>query len=91
VLHAALERVGLAKIRIHDLRHVYASHWLMAGGTLFDLQKNLGHHSVAFTAAVYGHLSADHRVRESDRLVSLFDAPAPAKVIQFEKVGDGAV
>ena len=46
----------------------------MAGGSIYDLQKNLGHHSVAFTADIYGHLSADHRVREADRLT--FAAPA---------------
>jgi integrase len=83
VLRAALKRVGLPQIRIHDLRHVYASHWLMAGGSLADLKRNLGHHSVAFTDAVYGHLSADHRVKESDRLAGLFEAPPPAKVLQF--------
>jgi integrase len=87
VLRAALARVGLAQIRIHDLRHVYATHFLMAGGSIFDLQRNLGHHSVAFTAQVYGHLSQDHRVRESDRLAGLFDAPAPAKVLPFQTAG----
>jgi integrase len=81
LLRAALGRVGLARIRLHDCRHVYACHFLMAGGSVYDLQKNLGHHSVAFTADVYGHLSADHRVREADRL--RFDAPEPAKVLPF--------
>jgi integrase len=81
ILRAALAAVGLRSIRLHDLRHVYAAHFLMAGGSLYDLPKNLGHHSVAFTAAVYGHLSQDHRVQESDRLSGLFDAPAGAKVL----------
>ena len=90
VLRPALARIGLKQIRIHDLRHVYASHFLMAGGSIFDLQRNLGHHSVAFTAAVYGHLSQDHRVRESDRLSGLFVAPPPppGKVLPFEKPND---
>jgi integrase len=72
------ERV--AKIRFHDLRHLYAAHFLMAGGSVYDLQRNLGHHSVSFTADVYGHLSQDHRVQESDRLSGLFVAPEAAKV-----------
>lgn len=75
--------VGLRSIRLHDLRHVYAAHFLMAGGSLYDLQKNLGHHSVAFPAAVYGHLSQDHRVRESDRLSERFAVVAQAKVLAF--------
>ena len=85
VLHAALGHAGLRQIRIHDLRHVYAAHFVMAGGSIFDLQRNLGHHSVAFTAQVYGHLSQDHRVRESDRLSGLFDAPAGSKVLPFHR------
>jgi len=82
LLRIALTAIGLARIRLHDLRHVHASHFLMAGGNIYDLQKNLGHHSVAFTAAVYGHLSADHRVRESDRLS--FDAPELGRLLPFE-------
>jgi integrase len=85
VLHTALARVGLRRIRLHDLRHVYGSHFVMAGGSIYDLQRNLGHHSVAFTAQVYGHLSQDHRVKESDRLSGLFVAPTPANVIPFGK------
>ena len=86
ILRAALDTIGLPRIRIHDLRHVYASHFIMAGGSIFDLQKNLGHHSVAFTAAVYGHLAEDHRVKESDRLSGLFVAPpdTEAKVLPFD-------
>lgn len=87
VLHAALRRVGLKKIRLHDLRHVYGAHFVMAGGSIYDLQKNLGHHSVAFTAAVYGHLSQDHRVKESDRLTGLFAVPPAADVIPIRKGG----
>jgi integrase len=85
VLQAALRRVGLKKIRLHDLRHVYGAHFVMAGGSIYDLQKNLGHHSVAFTAAVYGHLSQDHRVKESDRLTGLFAVPPAGDVIPIRK------
>jgi hypothetical protein len=57
----------------------------MAGGSVYDLQRNLGHHAVSFTADVYGHLSQDHRVKESDRLSGLFEAPEPAKVLPFKR------
>ncbi len=54
----------------------------------FDhLQKNLGHHSVSFTADGYEHLSQDHPVQESDRLSGLFAAPPAAKVLPFEMAG----
>ena len=75
ILRAALTKAGLPRIRIHDCRHVYAAHFIMAGGSIFDLQKNLGHHSVAFTEKVYGHLSPDHRAREAERMAGLFAAP----------------
>jgi hypothetical protein len=33
------------------------------------------------------HLSADHRVKESDRLSELFEAPTTAKVLSFDRTG----
>src|SRR5262245_56849233 len=39
VLHAALERIGYKRIRVHDLRHVFASHFVMGGGDIFTLQR----------------------------------------------------
>jgi integrase len=85
VLRNALARIEHPRIRLHDLRHAYASHFVMAGGNIYDLQKNLGHHSVAFTADVYGHLSADHRVKEADRLS--FDIPEAPAVLPFKSIG----
>lgn len=83
-LWAALARVGLRRIRLHDLRHQCVAAFLMAGGSIYDASKNLGHASVAFTAAVYGHLSGDHRVAESDRLSFKIPSGAGARVIPFD-------
>lgn len=52
----------------------------MAGGSIYDV----GHASVAFTAAVYRHLSGDHRVKESDGLSFTIPSDATAKVLPFE-------
>jgi integrase len=43
-------------IRFHDLRHTFASQWMMSGGDLFKLQKILGHKSTELTLR-YAHLS----------------------------------
>jgi integrase len=43
-------------IRFHDLRHTFASHWVMKGGDLFKLQKILGHKTVQMTMR-YAHLA----------------------------------
>jgi integrase len=52
----ARERTGLSDLHFHDLRHTFASHWMMNGGDLFLLQRILGHKSIAMTQR-YAHLS----------------------------------
>lgn len=53
----AAARVGLAsKLRFHDLRHTFASHWVLEGGDIFRLSKILGHSSVVITQKTYAHL-----------------------------------
>ncbi len=52
-----IDRKGKARryIVFHDLRHTFASHWVMRGGDLFKLQKILGHKTVQMTMR-YAHL-----------------------------------
>lgn len=45
-------------VRFHDLRHTFASHWVMKGGDIFKLQKILGHESIKMTQR-YAHLQPD--------------------------------
>lgn len=45
-----------ARLRIHDLRHSFASHAVMSGETLFSTSKLLGHSRVQMTAR-YAHLA----------------------------------
>lgn len=47
---------SVREIRIHDLRHTFASHFVMNGGSLNDLQGMLGHSSPMMTQR-YAHLS----------------------------------
>ena len=51
-----LDRAGLRHVRVHDLRHSYASLLIQDGWPLKYLQEQLGHHSIAITSDVYGHL-----------------------------------
>lgn len=46
---------GVPRIRFHDLRHTFASHFLIGGGNIYDLQKILGHATIQMTER-YLHL-----------------------------------
>jgi len=48
----ALARAGLSDLHFHDLRHTFASHWMMNSGDLYALKSILGHKSIAMTRAL---------------------------------------
>lgn len=57
-----VRRAGLTLPRgqlTHVLRHAFASHFMMNGGSILSLQRALGHHSLAMTMR-YAHLSPEH-------------------------------
>jgi len=54
--NAAGQSVGLNDLRVHDLRHSFASALVNAGGTLYDAQRLLGHSSSRMTER-YAHLT----------------------------------
>lgn len=58
----ALEKSGILKFRFHDLRHTFASQFMMAGGELNTLRELLGHKDIKMTLR-YSHLSRDHKRR----------------------------
>jgi integrase len=78
----ALERAKLPRIRVHDLRHVFASHFVMGGGDIFTLQRILGHSTPQLTSDTYAHLSPRHLAGEADR-VSYPEPNQAARVLTF--------
>ena len=56
--HRVRERAGLEDVRIHDLRHAFASRALALGESLAMIGRLLGHADVGTTAR-YAHLSRD--------------------------------
>jgi integrase len=56
---AAVEAAGLEDFRFHDLRHTFASRFVMRGGGLPALQQILGHSTLAMTMR-YAHLAPGH-------------------------------
>lgn len=51
------EQAGMRTIRIHDLRHMYASFLVNSGRTLYEVQQILGHSTSKVTER-YSHLSS---------------------------------
>jgi integrase len=81
---AALDRAELDHgLRFHDLRHTFASHWVMNGGDIFRLSKVLGHKSVAITQKIYAHLAPEAWTQDYHRVT--FRLPSPATVIEFTR------
>ena len=68
VFNKALERAGLRRVRIHDLRHTYATLRIAKGDNIADVSNQLGHHSVKLTLDVYYHWIPGSNKKEVDGL-----------------------
>ena len=66
----AIVEIGRPSLRVHDLRHTYASLARRAGADLRLLQKTMGHASITVTAHIYADLYDD----ELDDVASALDA-----------------
>jgi integrase len=55
IFYSLLAKADLPKIRIHDIRHTYASLLLQAGAPIHYVKEQLGHSSIATTVDLYGH------------------------------------
>lgn len=62
----ARRAAGLADVRMHDLRHSFASFLINSGCSLYEVQKILGHASVAMTQR-YSHLASDSLLRAASK------------------------
>ncbi len=57
-----LMRAGIRDFRFHDLRHTFASWYMMNGGDLYELKKILGHSNIKMTER-YAKLGRAHMAR----------------------------
>jgi integrase len=67
------KRAGMTDLRIHDLRHSYASVGVAGGSGLFLIGKLLGHSHVATTSR-YAHLHDDPLAAAADKISGEIDA-----------------
>jgi integrase len=61
-----LDLAGIKNFRFHDLRHTFASWYMMNGGDLYELAKVLGHSNIKMTER-YAKLAKSHIARTGSR------------------------
>ena len=64
-------RAGLQDVRIHDLRHSFASFALKQGLDLYQIAKLLGHKNIRTTTR-YAHLAKEDLIKASDIVGEIF-------------------
>lgn len=79
----ALQAAGLSGIKLHDLRHFYASGLIAAGCDVVTVQRSLGHAKATTTLNTYAHLwpTAEDRTRKAAQSImdaAMVDLNAPA-------------
>lgn len=80
--HTACRRAGLKNVRIHDLRHTFASNLVNAGHSLFVVSRALGHSTTRMSER-YAHLS-------DETLFAAADSAASAVVGNWSKLQDSS-
>ncbi len=63
----ARKNAGLNDLRVHDLRHTFASHLRMSGADLMTVKELLGHSSLKMTER-YSHLTDYHKAQAVAKL-----------------------
>lgn len=86
--NSARRRAGLADLRIHDLRHSFASYVINAGHSLYEVQKLLGHTQVKTTQR-YAHLTHETLLTAADKAANAVPWDRETRVTS-RKEGDKA-
>lgn len=83
----ALAKAGLRHVRIHSLRHTYASMLIAQGENLKYISSQLGHASIQITLDRYGHLFPDEKRHAATRLEQQLVAAGPSSNDPAEPAG----
>lgn len=77
------ERAGIHGLRIHDLRHSYASHLVNAGFSLPVIGQLLGHTQIATTSR-YAHLYDDVQRQATERVGAIITGKPAADIVPIK-------
>jgi integrase len=72
--HIFIDRHGLRRVRLHDLRHTHATHLLAAGIHPKVAQERLGHSSIAITLDLYSHVMPGMQAEAAERVNDVMSA-----------------
>ena len=84
--NTARKQAGLSEVRIHDLRHSFASFLVNAGRSLYEVQRILGHSQIKTTAR-YSHLSQDTLVAAADAAFQMVGSPPAIEQLTPNQLG----
>ncbi len=91
-----VRRAGVRRIRIHDLRHSFATLAIALGVPIKVVSESMGHADIATTLRTYTHVLPAQRTDLADKVGSaLFggpadtDAPAPVELAHREPTDNG--
>jgi integrase len=78
-----LERADIKDFRFHDLRHTFASWYMMNGGDLYELAKILGHSNIKVTER-YAKLARQHIARTGSTAREMWKLLEQPKLLEQE-------
>ncbi|RNM12066.1 site-specific integrase [Nocardioides pocheonensis] len=78
LFHQHCERAGLPRIRLHDVRHSYATAALKAGIPAKVISERLGHATAAFTLQTYTHVIPGMDELAAEAIARMILTPAVA-------------
>jgi integrase len=76
--HRLLDRAGLPRVRVHDLRHMVSSFLQSRGRSDREAQKILGHASEIATRRIYTHVMPNRRKSIMEPIEELFPTDTEA-------------
>ena len=68
---SAVQRHGMPPIRLHDLRHTWATLALASGVEVKTVQEHLGHSTPVITLTTYAHVLGSQRQQAAERVAAL--------------------
>ena len=71
IFKKVLEKAGIREMRLHDVRHTFASLLLSNGESPVYVKEQLGHSSIQITVDIYGHLIPSSNRKAVNRLDNL--------------------